>query len=106
MAGDIAVLNLLPLIHLRRLLNLAFLPVRPSEEFRRRLRQQLEEDARRLQAVSKGSSLHILGNSIPLPGRRELLIGAAVGSAVSLAGLIAILIHVLGGSKEPRAHAA
>ena len=106
MAGDIAVLNLLPFIHLRRLLNLAFLPVDPSAEFRCRLRQQLEEDARRLHAASKTSTLQILGNSIPLPGRRELLIGAAVGSAVSLAGLIAILIHVLGGSKESRAHVA
>lgn len=106
MGTDIVVLNLLPWLHLRKLLNLALAPVRPSPEFRARLRDQLMEEARRLALRSQRPAVHFMGNTIHLPGRREILIGAVVGSAVSLAGIIAILIRVIGAGRNSSATVA
>lgn len=86
------VYDLVPILRLRQLLNTALAPVRPREEFRIRLREQLLEEARR--APSAGADRGWLQREwSSISGRREILIGAAIGSAVSLAGIIALIIR-------------
>lgn len=64
----------------------ALVPVRPAPSFRRKLRADLTKLARQRNASNV---------VVDLPARpRELLIGAAIGSAVALAGGIAYLIRV------------
>ena len=87
---DIEVLNLVPFLKLRRLLNLALMPVCPRAAFRRELGQKLVSDATKVRLMGAA----VIGTSLLMPARRDLLLGAALGWAVSLAGLVAYLIHI------------
>lgn len=84
------------LLHLARKLKQYLTPVEPSPEFRQTLHTTLVNaaSARELHETEHGSwsSQH----------KREILIGAAVGSALSIAGVVAF---VLRGRGETR-HAA
>jgi len=99
---NMGVLDLVPLLRLRRLLNLAFAPVLPRPEYRVWLGRKLVTDAAHMQVAQQPG----MANGLLSPGRRGLLIGAAVGSALSLAGLLAILLSRRGGSKRPDQQAA
>ncbi len=81
--------DLVPLLRVRQWLNIALAPVRPSAEFRAWLKQELLQQAAQMSQQAPARRLNQLALA---PGRRELLIGAAVGSVVSLAGLIILLI--------------
>jgi hypothetical protein len=74
------------LLRLAAQLKVVLAPVRPSAAFRHKLRTNLTEMARHR---------HSRNIVVDVPSRpRELLIGAAIGSAVALAGGIAYLIRV------------
>ena len=78
--------ELCSLLRLAAQVKQALAPVCPSPSFKRKLRTNLTEMARRRE------SRDIM---VDVPSRpRELLIGAAIGSAVALAGGIAYLIRV------------
>jgi len=94
---DGVVLNLVPLLRLRRLLNLALAPVYPRPEFREVLGRQLMADATHMGAGSTSGWVFPGSPSM----RREIIIGAALGSAFSLACLIALLIHSRSGRRLP-----
>jgi len=77
--------ELLSLLQLAGQVKDALAPAHPAPAFRRKLRSDLTEMARRRMSQDVIVELH----SAP----RELLIGAAIGSAVALAGGIAYLIR-------------
>ena len=80
-----------PLIATARLLKTFLVPMRPSSEFREGLREGLLTAAG--QRPPAGSTQHPLWHEWRAR-RRELVIGAAaVGSAVSLAGVAALIIR-------------
>ena len=106
MTSDTDVLDLVPILKLRQLLNLALAPVRPQTEFRIWLKGQLMADAAKTRGTRRLPEWLERGDWLLRPGRREIIIGAAVGSAFSLAGLIALLIHVRTSSKEGTSQAA
>lgn len=103
---DSVVLKQVPMARLRQLLRLALEPVHPRAEFRQWLKTQLLADSARLSQSRRRAGWLGPGGSLLKPGRREILIGAALGSAVSLAGLIALLIHVRLSAKEVTSKAA
>jgi len=107
MVLDTEVLSVVPFLNLRRLLDLALLPVAPRREFRRRLRDQLLAEATPAALAGRSATASIAGGPLALrPGRRDILIGAAVGSAVSLVGLIAFLLHLRSSSRQMSSPAA
>jgi len=106
MTSDTDVLDLVPILKLRQLLNLALAPVKPRAEFRAWLKGQLMADAARTRGTNHLPEWLERGDWLLRPGRREIIIGAAVGSVFSLAGLIALLIHVRTSSKGSTSQAA
>ncbi len=81
--------DLVPLLRLRQWLNIALAPARPRAEFRAWLKDQLLQQAAQM---SQSAPARWPAQLSLVPGRRELLIGAALGSVVSLAGLIILLV--------------
>lgn len=77
--------ELLALAELVQQLRGAFAPVKPASSFKRELERTLVETARQ--------RMHREVRIAPLPPPREVLIGAAVGSAVALAGGVAYLVR-------------
>lgn len=84
---------LLPLVALAQQMRVALAPVRPSASFRQRLELELVEEARQ--------RMHREMRIASLPTRQDVLIGAAVGSAVVLAGSVAYLVrHYIRGRSQ------
>lgn len=81
--------DLVPLLRVRQWLNMALAPAHPSAQFRAWLKDQLLQQAVQM---SQQAPARPFGRLALFPSRRELLIGAAVGSIVSLAGLIFFFI--------------
>jgi hypothetical protein len=107
MTLDTDVLSVVPFLDLRRLLDLVLLPVAPRREFRRHLREQLISEATQRGLPRRAQDMSSVGNSLILRGgHREIIIGAAVGSAVSLVGLIAFLLHLRSNTRNVTTTAA
>lgn len=81
--------DLVPLLQVRQWLNMALAPAHPSAQFRAWLKDQLLQQALQM---SQQAPARQFGRLALFPGRRELLIGAALGSVVSLAGLIFLFL--------------
>jgi len=77
--------ELLLLLQLAEQVKGALAPVRPSPSYRRKLGLDLTEMAR--QRMSRDLLI------APSSPRKELIVGAAIGSAVALAGSIAYLVR-------------
>ena len=77
--------EILSLAELAQQVKDALAPVRPSASFRQRLEQDLIDVVRQ--------RMHEKVYIAPLSPRRDVLIGAAIGSAVALAGGVVYLVH-------------
>lgn len=98
------IVSLMPMLNLYKWLNLALMPVRPNAGFRHRLGQRLVAEAARLHSAHQTPAWLAFLQSLLQPGRREIVIGATVGSLISIAGLIALIIHLVHGhgvGKQP-----
>jgi hypothetical protein len=78
--------ELTPLLQIAQRVKTTLVPVTPSPEFEAGLKRELLAAAMQ-RAEAKRSRRHV-----PLLQRREVLIGAAVGSAISVAGIVAALL--------------
>jgi hypothetical protein len=103
---DTDVLNSISMLRLRKTLNTALAPVKPRIEFRNWLKQELLENAEALHSTRRWPEWLERGSWLVRPGKRELIIGAAVGSAVSVAGLVALVIHIAASNKRTTSQAA
>lgn len=103
---DTGVLDLVPILKLRQLLNLAMVPIEPRKEFRTWLKNELDVSLTATGRRYSRSEWFERGDWLLKPGRREIIIGAALGSAFSLAGLIALLIHVRISNRSATTEAA
>jgi len=103
---DTDVLNSVATLRLRKALNTALAPVKPRAEFRTFLKQELMESADAMQSSRRWPAWLKRGSWLLRPGRRELIIGAAVGSAFSVAGLVALIIHIVASNKRTTSQAA
>ena len=95
-------LDMMPFLRLHRLLNLALSPVSPRPEYRAWLRQKLVSDAARLRMAQHSAMAGRFG----LAGRRGILVGALLGSLISLAGLVALFLTRHGAGAQPSRPAA
>nr|MBC7245176.1 hypothetical protein [Chloroflexota bacterium] len=77
--------ELLPLVELVQQVGKALAPVKPSASFRQRLELELIGAAHQ--------RMHREVHIAPLAPRRDVLVGAAVGSVVALAGGVVYLVH-------------
>lgn len=76
-----------PYMHLGSRLQAAMQPVSPSMEFRSRLRSEL-------MAAAKKSEVNVQQEPAPIWQNRWVLVGAAAGSVLSVAGVVtAVLLH-------------
>jgi len=103
---DTDVLNSISMLRLRKTLNSALAPVLPRNEFRAWLKRELLEEAEEMQVKRRWPAWLDRGSWIAKPGKREIIIGAAVGSAFSVAGLVALVIHIVTSSKRADSQAA
>jgi hypothetical protein len=78
--------ELTPLLQIAQRIRETLVPVAPSPEFEASLKREL------LTAAVKRAEAQKSRNHSPLLQRRGVLIGAAVGSAISVAGIIAALL--------------
>ena len=102
---DTDVLNSISMLRLRKTLNAALAPVTPRSEFRSWLKQELQEEAEAMQETRRWPAWINPNSWILRPGKRELIIGAAVGSAFSVAGLVALIIHIVSSNKRTHSQA-
>ena len=106
MIMDTDVLNSISMLRLRKTLNIALAPMKPRSEFRIWLKRELMEDAEAMQTRLRRPAWLDRGSWIVKPGKRELIIGAAVGSAFSVAGLVALVIHIAASNKRTHSQVA
>lgn len=103
---DTDVLSSISILRLRKLLNLALAPVSPRAEFRKWLKEELLKESEAMQRAHRWPAWLEPGNWLVKPGKREIIIGAAVGSAFSLAGIVALVIHIAAANKRTTSQAA
>jgi len=85
-AGDVAEIG--PYMHLSGQLNAAMQPVSPVKEFRSRLKSEL------MAAAARKKEPVVRSETSPIWQNRWVLVGAAAGSVLSVAGVVtAVLLH-------------
>lgn len=78
-------------VRVRRLLNLAVEPARPSSDFRHNLYQRLVADAAQVYARRRGPRLRLLGRTLVLNRQRQAGVGLTLGFVLAVIALIVYL---------------